>query len=197
MRAPGAARQDRAPARARTARRRAASSARDTDCPRLAASAAAGALSGARGTHRAGTTSPSVAQVQHAAVVDDVPADHGQHRADLLQVLVRHGEVVAVEDHQVGELAGLDRAELILLAQEPAVLARVEAEHFLARDLLTGVDRLPARVKDRKSTRLNSSRLGISYAVFCLKKKNASPVTNEMSFPHTTAPHAGMQPRCS
>src|SRR5437899_7169607 len=27
-------------------------------------------------------------------------------------------------------------------------------------------------VRDRKSTRLNSSHLGISYAVFCLKKKN-------------------------
>src|ERR1035438_6427908 len=27
------------------------------------------------------------------------------------------------------------------------------------------------RVLDRKSTRLNSSHLGISYAVFCLKKK--------------------------
>src|SRR5437899_10546220 len=29
-----------------------------------------------------------------------------------------------------------------------------------------------AAVGDRKSTRLNSSHLGISYAVFCLKKKN-------------------------
>src|SRR5436853_5930141 len=29
-------------------------------------------------------------------------------------------------------------------------------------------------VSDRKSTRLNSSHLGISYAVFCLKKKNKS-----------------------
>src|SRR5947199_4194841 len=28
-----------------------------------------------------------------------------------------------------------------------------------------------ARSRDRKSTRLNSSHLGISYAVFCLKKK--------------------------
>src|SRR5438045_9172499 len=27
------------------------------------------------------------------------------------------------------------------------------------------------RARDRKSTRLNSSHLGISYAVFCLKKK--------------------------
>src|SRR5258705_7329827 len=29
---------------------------------------------------------------------------------------------------------------------------------------------------DRKSTRLNSSHLGISYAVFCLKKKNKRPL---------------------
>src|SRR5258705_1893091 len=28
--------------------------------------------------------------------------------------------------------------------------------------------------EDRKSTRLNSSHLGISYAVFCLKKKNSA-----------------------
>src|SRR5207249_6128202 len=31
--------------------------------------------------------------------------------------------------------------------------------------------RLPARTRDRKSTRLNSSHVSISYAVFCLKKK--------------------------
>src|SRR5205807_7829738 len=31
--------------------------------------------------------------------------------------------------------------------------------------------RLPVPVADRKSTRLNSSHLVISYAVFCLKKK--------------------------
>src|SRR5437899_8731764 len=31
---------------------------------------------------------------------------------------------------------------------------------------------------DRKSTRLNSSHLGISYAVFCLKKKNNQKIIN-------------------
>src|ERR1035438_10773751 len=31
------------------------------------------------------------------------------------------------------------------------------------------------RIVDRKSTRLNSSHLGISYAVFCLKKKMNHP----------------------
>src|SRR5258705_8916174 len=30
---------------------------------------------------------------------------------------------------------------------------------------------MPIQIEDRKSTRLNSSHLGISYAVFCLKKK--------------------------
>src|SRR3712207_7955987 len=31
---------------------------------------------------------------------------------------------------------------------------------------------VPCAVEDRKSTRLNSSHANISYAVFCLKKKN-------------------------
>src|SRR5215471_8289126 len=34
--------------------------------------------------------------------------------------------------------------------------------------------RCPAPVRDRKSTRLNSSHVEISYAVFCLKKKKNS-----------------------
>src|SRR5256885_4809236 len=33
-----------------------------------------------------------------------------------------------------------------------------------------------ARKQDRKSTRLNSSHLVISYAVFCLKKKNKNQI---------------------
>src|SRR5690606_40741421 len=34
-----------------------------------------------------------------------------------------------------------------------------------------GADEVHERVQDRKSTRLNSSHVKISYAVFCLKKK--------------------------
>src|SRR5690242_21619803 len=44
--------------------------------------------------------------------------------------------------------------------------------------------------QDRKSTRLNSSHMSISYAVFCLKKKNnstiMSPVTNHYIRYHPT-----------
>src|SRR5690242_21549441 len=37
---------------------------------------------------------------------------------------------------------------------------------------LRAVDRDRHLLRDRKSTRLNSSHMSISYAVFCLKKKN-------------------------
>src|SRR2546430_13309811 len=37
--------------------------------------------------------------------------------------------------------------------------------------------------RDRKSTRLNSSHSQISYAVFCLKKKNTRPVKRDPADP--------------
>src|SRR5256885_8017530 len=42
-------------------------------------------------------------------------------------------------------------------------------------------------VVDRKSTRLNSSHLVISYAVFCLKKKNKNRNISPLSFNSITA----------
>src|SRR5205807_5217987 len=45
----------------------------------------------------------------------------------------------------------------------------------------------PARpTSDRKSTRLNSSHLVISYAVFCLKKKTKQHITIGISTQNTT-----------
>src|SRR3712207_7257556 len=44
-------------------------------------------------------------------------------------------------------------------------------------------------LQDRKSTRLNSSHANISYAVFCLKKKKKSKLTNT-SIPSTPPTHA-------
>src|SRR5437868_9929038 len=54
-----------------------------------------------------------------------------------------------------------------LLAREPATIAPDEASVAVRLPLPT---ELRNRV-DRKSTRLNSSHVSISYAVFCLKKK--------------------------
>src|SRR5258705_6786290 len=69
----------------------------------------------------------------------------------------RVGDLLAKREAPV-EIAG------IATIDEPAARAA------LPRDIPFIGD--PAR--DRKSTRLNSSHLGISYAVFCLKKKNNS-----------------------
>src|SRR5258705_8156971 len=55
-----------------------------------------------------------------------------------------------------------------------------EGEHS---GLLSGSLIPPSRKprEDRKSTRLNSSHLGISYAVFCLKKKKGKGMTSGRS----------------
>src|SRR5690349_23155915 len=55
------------------------------------------------------------------------------------------------------------------------VLSAVAAEWFEQRM----AHRAPDRRADRKSTRLNSSHVEISYAVFCLKKKKESMTTSD------------------
>src|SRR3712207_8486230 len=74
----------------------------------------------------------------------------------------------------------------------PAGHARAEAEAelrghigriFAARRRVYGAPRVDAELRregrrDRKSTRLNSSHANISYAVFCLKKKQTSRYSN-------------------
>src|SRR5262245_63527875 len=57
--------------------------------------------------------------------------------------------------------------------QDKDAIANAHRASFTAREgvVLLGVGREKLRALDRKSTRLNSSHLGISYAVFCLKKK--------------------------
>src|SRR5690625_6133118 len=47
-------------------------------------------------------------------------------------------------------------------------------------DILASVD------GDRKSTRLNSSHVAISYAVFCLKKKNITSTTYRRYWAHAS-----------
>src|SRR5690554_7610133 len=73
-----------------------------------------------------------------------------------------------LSDDQVQELArnmARDQREL-----EDEMLAGTEQETARARAERT-------TVRDRKSTRLNSSHVRISYAVFCLKKKKKKKKT--------------------
>src|SRR5690606_41961399 len=59
---------------------------------------------------------------------------------------------------------------LALQAQQLADLTAVIAAHSRAQNL----ESAQHAAADRKSTRLNSSHVKISYAVFCLTKKNAN-----------------------
>src|SRR5690606_42020816 len=74
----------------------------------------------------------------------------------------------------------LARGQQGVAADERLVEGAGEAEPGLERRVLVGdvVAPVPVRLlqaQDRKSTRLNSSHVKISYAVFCLKKKKTDP----------------------
>src|SRR5438045_7819852 len=63
---------------------------------------------------------------------------------------------------------------------DPRLIARVVADvaDAAGTDGMVGGQVIDIESEDRKSTRLNSSHLGISYAVFCLKKKKNKTVTS-------------------
>src|SRR5207253_9822374 len=56
-------------------------------------------------------------------------------------------------------------------AAPPAPAAAMPGATAPAAPVTTNLDFLATAAPDRKSTRLNSSHVAISYAVFCLKKK--------------------------
>src|SRR2546430_9254947 len=70
------------------------------------------------------------------------------------------------------ELPDVRRARLRRRRREPSRVDRLRPE--VHRRGIAALGGLPLRGpdEDRKSTRLNSSHSQISYAVFCLKKKN-------------------------
>src|SRR5437899_5077041 len=67
-----------------------------------------------------------------------------------------------------GEQLRLAAAQPMHRHQHELAIERVDDRGPLERDRVVRHQLVQA---DRKSTRLNSSHLGISYAVFCLKKK--------------------------
>src|SRR5439155_7994951 len=92
-------------------------------------------------------------------------------------------------DARCPRLAGARRV-VVVLAEEPRAVRAVPracgdrlaaapapAVPVVARLHAAVRDQQPERPgrEDRKSTRLNSSHVAISYAVFCLKKKNTVP----------------------
>src|SRR5215510_15902559 len=71
----------------------------------------------------------------------------------------------------------------------PIFLAGVTADMRMTREETFGPVAAIARFateEDRKSTRLNSSHVAISYAVFCLKKKTPPPRPRTSTQPQRT-----------
>src|SRR5690606_41317691 len=98
------------------------------------------------------------------------PRSHTRSLHDALPIFglrARHADVAVL----VGELAGEQVRQPVGAATdlEPVLLPVPGRE----RRRLRMVERVEVAdaVEDRKSTRLNSSHVKISYAVFCLKKK--------------------------
>src|SRR5690606_40498491 len=99
--------------------------------------------------HRLVAPGESLAEQQPVAV--RIPAGAGLLQGGL-------GEVVELEFHE-----GLADPVAAVQARQPALQLVVQRRQF---------GQAGGQVRDRKSTRLNSSHVKISYAVFCLKKKS-------------------------
>src|SRR5690625_6192667 len=75
--------------------------------------------------------------------------------------------------HTDEQLRPYECDSFMLMAHLPlaVVLPETEAQVVIAIQTCARLG-VPIVARDRKSTRLNSSHVAISYAVFCLKKKN-------------------------
>src|SRR5436305_8725517 len=101
--------------------------------------------------------------------------------------VLRHRLIACFEQHLLGDDALLAHAGEDRVTRLPRRLGMpVRAQPFRrARHCWS----------DRKSTRLNSSHVRISYAVFCLKKKNHTQATGHQHRTHqTTAPSSSTTP---
>src|SRR5699024_12651017 len=80
-------------------------------------------------------------------------------------------ELIRIVRNKEGEvfvdLSGKKNGRGAYLSNDPKVIDQAEQSNVLGKQLNANID----PPGDRKSTRLNSSHVSISYAVFCLKKK--------------------------
>ena len=100
------------------------------------------------------------------AGIDARAAKVGRLDLDVLHLVDRAGEDVAVEHDEVGELARLERSLLLLLERQERVVDRVEADGLLARQILLGMQRriAPARLADDRRPHAEERVVGVDRA---------------------------------
>jgi hypothetical protein len=72
---------------------------------------------------RLGKLDAAYCNLSHACLMHDPTIYHRHHRTKLLDLRIRHREVVPVQHCEVGQFARLNRTDLVLHAQEPTVFA--------------------------------------------------------------------------
>src|SRR5262245_63088386 len=110
----------------------------------------------------------SLPRRRHAHVVGALRSSLGPHKARLPGVTIGVSSAPPLAVEVFPQADPLER-----LAALPGA--------FALRSSLPDPGAPARRARDRKSTRLNSSHLGISYAVFCLKKKNKDRYLRSMA----------------
>src|SRR5439155_13516173 len=89
------------------------------------------------------------------------------------EVQLDHANILRLGDNTLANISGLSRTQV----QVRLSRGLIDYTVFKGTEADVEVDTSnvavhPYQKEDRKSTRLNSSHVAISYAVFCLKKKN-------------------------
>src|SRR5262245_66335403 len=93
-------------------------------------------------------------------------------------------------DTAATEIYTLSLHDALPISAGGAVASAGGGEVAVARDVGAAVGAQGDSRADRKSTRLNSSHLGISYAVFCLKKKKTVKIMTYENGQHYYGKHA-------
>src|SRR5438034_8291798 len=88
---------------------------------------------------------------------------------DALPILTKWPEARAMKEATAKNVVEFIYKEIICRHGCPRVILSDRGTHF-RNEIVDGLCK-KFEIKDRKSTRLNSSHTVISYAVFCLKKK--------------------------
>src|SRR5262245_63810868 len=116
----------------------------------------------------------TLAQLEYAdTYADPLPADETMDALEDL-FIARRREIITIKNKRL-QLGVFERrhpdggfSDRCALLQNQLTQAEIELVR-IRREIVEVAEQIVA--EDRKSTRLNSSHLGISYAVFCLKKK--------------------------
>src|SRR5699024_808802 len=96
---------------------------------------------------------------------------------DALPIDEMSGESFSSQNPGVMHACGHDAHTSMLIATARVLLGRIDEIHGTVLLIFQPAEELSPEggsKRDRKSTRLNSSHVSISYAVFCFKKKNTT-----------------------